>query len=272
MPRLLTVEDAKEETLAIAEEDVRRFRDWFSPELDPDLFFKTLAQHCGVPNDRAFQVAIVRACYPTGSFGVPPVELLVDERKQANRLVKMIRKEIAAIASLRKQYFDINTDRKPNFVNASSRLNTRARLHRQNLFRLFTSLNTLLGSPPGSNVAEVFDCVEAVRLKLATTSSSCRFKEAVRDLNRLLDNWSAATHSKQGKRVSVGELDELIGRLGHCHEKITGRPPDAGEGFRRFVEIIVDQLPFTGMTVRNAGDQTRLKKRIQHVLAAGKDT
>lgn len=266
MIRLPTRKIEWETARAIAKNDVKSFRDRYSPEMDPDHFFGSLTEHLSVPNDLTFRATVVRAINPSRNFGLPPHDLLPDEIKVVKRLVKLIRDEIASIHGLRHQYCDLGTQRHRNAVKASSGPNRLIRQHRKNLSGYYASLDAHFGSAPGSNVAEVFHRVEDVKLKLATKSSSCRYEEAVSDLNDLLDKWPTATHAKQGKRASVTELDQLIGRLGQFYERITGRPANTGKHFSGFVEIVVDQLPFLDITVKNTGDQSRLKKRIQHAL------
>jgi hypothetical protein len=269
MPRLLTPEEAEDEALAIAEEDVRRFRSRHPSAFDPDYFFEKIARHCGVLNDLTFQAMLARACYPTDAFGLTPVDLLPDERKRAQDIVRHIRREIKALNSRRQEYAALDTNRKRNPEEAIRGLNREARAHQQHLLELYDDLMRLSGSTPGTNVYAVWDRVDEVRLRLATDVSGSRFVEAVREIDLLLTDWKTATQSKQGRGADTRELDLLIRRLASCYRNTTGREPNSGKHFCGFVELVVDRLPYVNISGINTAEQARIKKRVQTVLAAG---
>jgi len=196
MPRLSTAEEADE----IAE---RRLTDLCSAAfsgMDPAPFFKNLAKTIGVANDRQFQIEIAKAC--AFYSALPTFELQPDDIRDAKRLVRLILREVKAIDKLRRQYCDLASEGKDKFANASKGLDRESQQHFREFLELCGRLETLSRSPAGANVEYALeyalDCVGWVKLKLSPPLASCRFDDALRDLDCLLSVWSIATGSKKG--------------------------------------------------------------------------
>lgn len=270
MPRLLSPDEWTKRKSEIDESCVEEFWSRFSSEIDLAHFFYSLAQHCGVADDVAFQGKIARACYPAGTSGLRQIEKIQDQRSQAKQLVKIILKDIKAIHALRQAYACITSQNSLGSDETTRRgLNIEARQVERNLSEFYDELSSHCISAAGTSLNGVLDAVEEVRVNLATSTSSQRFETAVRDLEAVLADWKNILHSKQGVRPLVQELDKLIADLARSYEETTGRPPDESRHFSGFVELAIDQLPFIRIAVSNHADQDRLKKRISAVLRKG---
>jgi hypothetical protein len=238
-------------------------RDAF-PRMNPLPFFKELARSIGVPNDLEFQIEISLACifYRTlvaGTCGP-------DDNKEAKRLVRLMRREVSAIDSLRRQYLDLAAPHKDKTAAALMDLNREIQQPFWDFLALSKQLEKISGSPCPPNLEDAVDCIAEARLKLSPPLASSRSEEVLRDIDLLLRHWSRSTGLTKGKHHENKHLDALILRLAQSYTKLTGRRPDLGKSFRGFVEIVVDQIPDTQRSITSEQEQISLKKRIERVL------